>query len=727
MANFPVPAYDPKLPEYKMVYPTDALRNLLAMAEIKDYRDYRKAKLEDYNKDRRWANALSEAGPTSLEGAEGGQRSPSTSKTTPDDPLGILSPETGQVSGETGGGRGATGAGMGGPATSPGITPAQAGAMTPTPETYMAPGAVEYPVDPNQRGITVENPDGSFSSERTATVELGGKYYNIPTLVNGKQLTLEQAVEELKSGRTKATSVHNTQQEAVMAARQRSASFNREMFAKMSGKKPLTMGDIKWIEEKQDRARERIKVLGTLIKTVGGLKRFKQIQGALEKKFPGMGIGDINVDEVKDTPEGGYIQKIKGPDGKPSGWSIVYYENPETGAEKAELKRDMDAQERAIQDDHKFDAIQLKREMGQPLSVEERAFEKSYQMRKTMGPMAGYGFKPGTEGPAPFSQWTPAQKEIWFRKYDSTGSKMELPFDYRDRASWESFGREFADWKRKQGGAGGEEGKLNFEKIGDAIMEGKQPPEMTGLGKMGPQVRQYLADKGYNLTQATEDWIATKKHISTMNGAQQVRLRQAVAFTRDSLDIVEDLAKQWKAGRFGPLNKAKIEAAKQGALGKEAYSLATRLDGQIADLVSELAVVYRGGNTSTDASLKLASNNLKSQWSEQVLLDNIGLVRQNLKIRSNSITGTRPIGMRGGGDGGAKQDMNIKVDITTPLEQIERSVGASGETTNPKAAAVKIKREAVIDAYKKAGTTGVSDDEIIKDYNKHYGDKYGKL
>ncbi len=729
MANFTVPSYDPKTPEYKMIYPVDALRNLLSAAEIRDFKDYRKAKLEHYNKGRNMLTGEGEEERNEVGEAEQKRLTSRSVSPSSDDPLGILSHKTGRVLGETGD-RGDTAPVRGevvddfsdisAKTGEGGERVGEAGAVLGVVDSSM--------VDPDQRGITVRNKNGTFSSERTATIEQDGVYYNIPTLINGEQLTLEEAKRKFVERETKATGAYRTQEEAVRAARKRSAEFGVEMMQKLSGKKPLTMGDIKWIEESQDREMRRAEALGKLIKTVGGLRRFKQLQKGLAAKFPGLGIEAINTDEVKDTGEGGYIQKIKGPDGKPSGWSVVYYENPETGVEKAELKRDMEPQERAIQDDHKFDAIQLKREMNEPLTVEERAFEKSYTSRKTMGPMAGYGFAPGSAGPAPFSKWDPSQKEVWFKKYDSTGNKMELPFDYRDRASWESFGREYADWKRKQAGPEGGEGKLNYEKVGDAIMSGKQPPELGNMGRMGAQIRQYMADKEYSLTQAVEDWTATKKHIGTMNGAQQVRLRQAVAFTRDSLDIVEDLAKEWKAGRFAALNRIQIEAAKQGAFGKDAASLATRLDGQIADLVSELAVVYRGGNTSTDASLKLASNNLKAQWDEKVLIDNIGLVRKNLKIRENSIRGTRPIGKRGGGeDGYANQDMNIKVGIKTPLDEIERAVRNAGESEDPKAAAIKIKREAVIDAYKRAGTTGESDENIIKDYNSVYGSKHGRL
>lgn len=39
----------------------------------------------------------------------------------------------------------------------------------------------------------IENPDGSHSSERTVTIEVDGKYVNIPTMFGGKQVSEDEA------------------------------------------------------------------------------------------------------------------------------------------------------------------------------------------------------------------------------------------------------------------------------------------------------------------------------------------------------------------------------------------------------------------------------------------------------------------------------------------------------------------------------------------------------
>jgi hypothetical protein len=176
-----------------------------------------------------------------------------------------------------------------------------------------------------------------------------------------------------------------------------------------------------------------------------------------------------------------------------------------------------------------------------------------------------------------------------------------------------------------------------IDAIADAIVNGEQPPTTTGMYRNTAALKAALARRHYNLTQATEDWNATSKYLQTLNGAQQIRLRQAVGFAHDSLDVLDNLAQQWDAGQFPALNKGRLVAAKQGVLGPQAQAIATKLDAQIADLVSELGTVYKGGNSSTDESLKLAAQNLSSNWSAPTLRSAIGLVRTNLQIRQNSI------------------------------------------------------------------------------------------
>lgn len=198
------------------------------------------------------------------------------------------------------------------------------------------------------------------------------------------------------------------------------------------------------------------------------------------------------------------------------------------------------------------------------------------------------------------------------------------------------------------------EKKKTAQEIGDAIIRREQPPILTGMGMGGAaELRAYLARKGYNLSQGMEDWQATTRHIASLNSSQQLRLRQATNFAFESLDLIDnpknpgnDLIGQLR--RFVPrsqyplLNKAAINSAKNGIFGDAAASAARQLESQITDLQSELATVYKGGNSPTDVGLNQAGKMLAGEWSENTLRDAVDLSRKNLRYRLNSIANSGP-------------------------------------------------------------------------------------
>lgn len=233
----------------------------------------------------------------------------------------------------------------------------------------------------------------------------------------------------------------------------------------------------------------------------------------------------------------------------------------------------------------------------------------------------------------------------------------------KDRAQAYEASEKARATKQEGGGTGG--GALPND-IAEAIISGDQPPDLRGLYKDKAKVMQALARKGYNLATAERDWQAINKHVATLNGAQQERLRQAISFTSDSIPQIENLYKEWQAtglpSGFKTWNKAALVATTHlpGKTGAVAQNLLT----QINDLTSEMGTVYKGGNSSTDESLKLAASNLSGDWNADTFNRAIGQLKINLKIRQNSINSSMPMGvsanspyMRGleGGMDGAAQ------------------------------------------------------------------------
>jgi hypothetical protein len=185
--------------------------------------------------------------------------------------------------------------------------------------------------------------------------------------------------------------------------------------------------------------------------------------------------------------------------------------------------------------------------------------------------------------------------------------------------------------------------------IADAIERGDQAPTMQGLYRMGAPVRGELARRGFNLANAQSDWTATQKYLSSLNGPQQLRVHQAVSTAGDSLDKIDSLYKEWQDAV--PLGTSGVKAYNHAALiasknlPGRAGAVAQALDSNIADLTSDLAVVYMGGNSPSDKAIGLAKENLSSDWNKETFEEGIKQAHLNIGIRSNSMKNGLPSGV----------------------------------------------------------------------------------
>jgi hypothetical protein len=76
------------------------------------------------------------------------------------------------------------------------------------------------PLDYNRPKI--DNKDGSFSTERTITLPLNGRWYNVPTMANGQPLTPEETEFAFTQGWLPHVGEFSTVDEAIRSASARS-------------------------------------------------------------------------------------------------------------------------------------------------------------------------------------------------------------------------------------------------------------------------------------------------------------------------------------------------------------------------------------------------------------------------------------------------------------------------------------------------------------------------
>lgn len=191
----------------------------------------------------------------------------------------------------------------------------------------------------------------------------------------------------------------------------------------------------------------------------------------------------------------------------------------------------------------------------------------------------------------------------------------------------------------------------DLEAIADAIINGDQPPVLTGLYSKSAGVRADLARKGYNLVKAQTDWEAVKKFTAANNSTAQVRMKQAEASVENSLPNLQSLVSKLESDGamtgFKFVNKASITAAANGLYGETARNDAQALIGQIALVSDELGQTFMGGNSPTDAAFDLVKGVLASNFTASQFKTQIDLIQTNLKIRKNSWSTVQATGIGG--------------------------------------------------------------------------------
>lgn len=200
--------------------------------------------------------------------------------------------------------------------------------------------------------------------------------------------------------------------------------------------------------------------------------------------------------------------------------------------------------------------------------------------------------------------------------------------------------------RQASGIAGGDQ--FDPDMVAQGMIEGNLAADPSGYsrGQWGA-IATSLQKRGVKAREMQLDWVGTKKFWTQRNSAQQLNILQNLERLGPSLDLVQSLSDDLEATvrRYGVkiLNRANLNAAANGAYGKEAASAAQNLMTQINDTVFELQQVYGNGYSPTDQALKIASENLRSDWNSGVLRSAIQLAKKNVAIRRASVANIGPV------------------------------------------------------------------------------------
>lgn len=241
----------------------------------------------------------------------------------------------------------------------------------------------------------------------------------------------------------------------------------------------------------------------------------------------------------------------------------------------------------------------------------------------------------------PTTPKTPTEYDQRLTDYLSARKLPDTP-ENRDKADFALKARERAL------PASGSTTRQDIDDTVQAILHGEATPILSNYSfRDRTAIEAGLRRAGFNQAMAEQDYKAVQRHLSTLNGNQQLRLQQAIEFANDTVPQIEQaynrLATLAPRSGFRILNKGAMAAMKQ--LPGEAGSAAQQLDSLLADFTSELGTVYKGGNSSTDNSLALAAKNLDGDWNDKTFRDALSRIKQSIGIRKNSINAVKTAGV----------------------------------------------------------------------------------
>jgi hypothetical protein len=256
-----------------------------------------------------------------------------------------------------------------------------------------------------------------------------------------------------------------------------------------------------------------------------------------------------------------------------------------------------------------------------------------------------------------------------------------------------------------QGGGQSAEPQLTGpQKIGQAIIDGEQPPVLTGLYRQAPQVRSYLADKGFDLTSAQLQWTRAQKQIQALNGPQMERFVGLAESVNNTIDEAKALAQQFKNSGIAPLNHLKLVSLINTAGNTPEGQLATKYVTAIGTLKEEFANLAQGGYAPTESVWALANKQINENYGVDQLSASLSEIQRLVRYRLKAIPNIDTLGP------------NAPNRYTKP----QPGISATGEPTKPSgwsedsgavsAGPKKIDRAAA----KKAGYT----DKEIDDFEK---------
>lgn len=189
-----------------------------------------------------------------------------------------------------------------------------------------------------------------------------------------------------------------------------------------------------------------------------------------------------------------------------------------------------------------------------------------------------------------------------------------------------------------------DESKGQAQDIVDAMKRGDQPPTMTGLYRLAPEVRALAAKQGVDLAKMQQEWSRAQKQILSLNGPQMVRYQGLVNSVVNTIDEVKRLSQEMDNSGIPLLNHAKMVAYAQTQGNTPEGQLVARYLAGINTLKEEFANLAQGGYAPTEAAWGLANQQINGDYGVKQLDASLSEVQRLIRYRLEGIPGISTLG-----------------------------------------------------------------------------------
>jgi hypothetical protein len=183
------------------------------------------------------------------------------------------------------------------------------------------------------------------------------------------------------------------------------------------------------------------------------------------------------------------------------------------------------------------------------------------------------------------------------------------------------------------------------DSILDGMVAGIISPILTRFYRDAPIITARAAERGIDLNGMQLERTAAERAVNSINSPQFMRSRAATDYVRLMIPPVEHWIDAWeRAGglsRFKILNAVALKGSKE--IGGDLGVAASNLEGAIADLQGEIAIVLQGGYAPTAIANKLAEANIRPDWNKEMLASNLKRIDALMDQRNWSMEGITPI------------------------------------------------------------------------------------